>query len=620
MKQYASVGYAPGVSVTADGEDLTFEAAHLRMRARVADQQARRSLLAMARKPVAADSVSAATMAFLRQHRLVTDTTAHPAHLQSLRVHAEASTPLNRGLPYSPEDLAGYEARARTARFVPGTASGTVDLPPALRRRPSFAPFDGPQATCLAASTVMSVLRTLHDPDMRLYPSAGALYPVRLIAEQMQQHASVQTQYDAFSATFRQRKQVRAAGEQELLRLDPTLAAVPTRFWLVADLRDVTAKYGSRGYRYALVEGGHAAQTLIQVLQQAGAETRPFGGFDDAAVARHLQLPDGWVPVCAVGAVPRPGAESFVEAEELRSILVNGQSLYYATAFGAKVKGTQRECGFGVDVTAEGARVRARGELAERLTLVRSRDVLGNSNGMAAHTRFSAAADAALLELYERHCYLRTWFSAIPATRLSVPDTPLAAIVGSLCRSAGVQLTLIDMADPAHQVPAVMAVVHSLRHGGIITASGAGTSEATAAERALREIAKALFYRRVLRKTEAFTSSNPVTAAITAPWEHEAYFAHEQVPPELTGFLTAGTGQRAVASGSMSLERLRTVAAVADLSRHGPDEAVWKIARVTSEELLTVDFGSPSPAFRERIRTVLGDGVDIDARWPHPLG
>ncbi|MEY9809980.1 hypothetical protein [Streptomyces albogriseolus] len=59
---------------------------------------------------------------------------------------------------------------------------------------------------------------------------------------------------------------------------------------------------------------------------------------------------------------------------------------------------------------------------------------------------------------------------------------------------------------------------------------------------------------------------------------------------------------------------------MADLSAHGPDEAAWKIARATSEQLLTVDFGSPSPAFRERIGTVLGDDVDIDARWPHPLG
>ncbi|WP_327348930.1 YcaO-like family protein [Streptomyces europaeiscabiei] len=620
MKQHASVGYAPGVSVTADGESLTFDAAHLRIRARVPDGQARRSLLAMARRPVPGDSVPASTMAFLRQHRLVADGASHPAHLQSLRVHAEASVPLNRGLSYTPQDLVGFVERARTARFLPGSASGTIDLPLALRRRPSFAPFDGHRTSPVSAATVASVLRTLHDPDTRLYPSAGALYPVRLIAEQADQDLSVQTQYEAASGRFRQRTGTWTAAEQETCRLDPTLAAVATRFWLVADLRDVTAKYGSRGYRYALVEGGHAAQTLIQVLQQADVDTRPFGGFDDAAIAQHLRLPDGWVPVCAIGAVPRADGERFAEAEELRSILVNGYPLYYATAFGAKVKGDQRECGFGVDVTADGARLRARGELAERLTLVRSRHVLGNSNGMAAHTRFSAAADAALLELYERHCYLRTWFSAIPTTRLALPDTSLAATVRSLCRSAGVELTLIDLADPAHRVPAVMAVVHSLTHGGVITASGAGTDEASAAERALREIAKALFYRRVLRKTALFTSSNPITAAITEPWEHEAYFAHEQVPSALTGFLTAGAEQREMTSASVSLEGLRSVASVADLSAYGPDEAVWKIARATSEQLLTVDFASPSPAFRERIRTVLGDGVDIDARWPHPLG
>ncbi|WOI63738.1 YcaO-like family protein [Streptomyces fradiae] len=472
----------------------------------------------------------------------------------------------------------------------------------------------------VGVETVMSVMRTLHDPDTRLYPSAGALYPVRLIVEQAQQRQSELTQFDACSGAFRTQSRTWTPAEQDSLRLDPTLAAVRTRFWLVADLRDVTAKYGSRGYRYALIEAGHTAQALIQVLHQTGIDARPFGGFNDAAVSQHLQLPDGWVPVCAVGAVPRPHNESFVEAEELRSILVNGQPLYYATAFGTKVKGNQRECGFGVDITADGARLRARGELAERLTLVRSHQVLGNSNGMAAHTRFDAAADAAVLELYERHCYLRTWFLATSPTRLVLPDTALAATVRSLCRSAKARLTLLDIADPAHGVAAVMAVVHSDTHGGVITSSGAGADEATAAQRALREIAKALFYRRVLRKTAAFTTSNPVSPPITEPWEHEAYFAHEQVPVTLTRFLAANSEQRDLAAASASLAGLRSVVSVEDLSAHGPDETSWKIARATSEQLLTVDFGSPSPAFRERIRTVLGDGVDIDARWPHPLG
>ncbi|WLQ35486.1 YcaO-like family protein [Streptomyces castrisilvae] len=619
MKQHDVVGYAPGVLVTADGERLTFEARHLRLRAHISDRRTRTCLLDMAERPVPRDDVAVTTLAFLLRHGLVT-TAAHPPHLQGLRAHAEASMPLNQGLAYTPQDLAEYVRRARLARFLPGTASGTSDLPLALRRRPSFAPFDGPRAAPVDEAAVLAVMRTLHDPETRLYPSAGALYPVRLIAEQAEPDRSSFTRFDPSSGTFRTRSRARSTEERDALKLDPTLSAVPTRFWLVADLRDVTAKYGPRGYRYALIEGGHTGQALIQVLQHAGIDARPFGGFDDAEVTRHLGLPEGWAPVCAVGAIPRPGTADFLEAEELRSILVNGTPLYYATAFGAKVKGNVRECGFGFDTTADAARLRARGELAERLALVRSRDVLGNSNGMAAHTRFDAAAEAAVLELYERHCYMRTWFTAVSPARLTLPDTPLARSVRSLCRAAGVRLTLVDIADPAYGVAAVMVVVHSDAHGGVVTSSGAGTEEPVAAERALREIAKALFYRRVLLKAPVFAPADPLSAPVTEPWEHEAYFAHEDVPVGLTRFLTDGAGPRDLAAASAPLAGLNRAVTVRDLSEQGPDEAAWKIARATSEELLTVDFGSPSLAFRERIRTTLGDGIDIDARWPHPLG
>ncbi|MGW1180448.1 YcaO-like family protein [Streptomyces drozdowiczii] len=619
MNQHDVVGYAPGVLVTADGERLTFEARHLRLRARIADRRTRDCLLDMAQRPVPREDFAAETLAFLRQHHLVT-AAAHPAHLQGLRVHEEASMPLNRGVPYTPQDLARYVRDARRARFLPGPASGTSDLPGALRRRPSFEPFDGPRTAPLSDDQVLAVLRTLHDPETRLYPSAGALYPVRLVAERAEPARSTFTRYDPSSATFGTRSRETGPEETDGLRLDPTLAAVTTRFWLVADLRDVTAKYGPRGYRYALIEGGHAAQALIQVLQHTGVDARPFGGFDDAAVARHLDLPGGWVPVSAVGARPRTGARDFVEAEELRSLLVNGTPLYYATAYGAKVKDGVRECGFGLDTTADAARLRARGELAERLALVRTRQVLGNSNGMAAHTRFDAAADAAVLELYERHCFMRTWFTAAPPTRLNPPDTPLARAVRSLCRAAGVRLTLVDIADPAHRIAAVMAVVHHDAHGGVLTASGAGPDEPTAAESALREIAKALFYRRVLRKAPVFTPGDPLTGPVTEPWEHEAFFAHEQVPAARTRFLTYGAGPRDLAPDPVPLTGLHALATVRDLSAEGPDATAWKIARAASDRLLTVDFGSPTPAFRERIRTMLGDHVQVDARWPHPLG
>jgi hypothetical protein len=528
--------------------------------------------------------------------------------------------PLNRVGQHSREDLLELQDRARAARFLPGTVPDRVDLPLPLRRSPSFEPFDGPAATPVPNDSLLRVLRTLHDPDSRLYPSAGALYPVRIVVEQRTADGSDLIAFDQATGAFA----TVAAGRPPAggLGLDPTLAVVGTRIWLVGSLVDTTAKYGARGYRYTLLEAGHAAQALIQVLGHAGFDCRPFGGFDDQAVASWLDLDDGVVPLYAIGVTGRAdgtGGKDWVEAEQLRCTMVNGQPLYYANALGPRRDGA-RECGFGVDVSADGARIRARGELAERLALVSTARPIRNSNGMAAHTRLDAAADAAVFELYERHCYLRTWLNGVAPRSLTVPDSPLADTVQALCRSGAARLTLLDITDPSFGAPAVMAVVHGEGHGGIITASGAGADEPEAVARALREIAKALVYRLVLRKTGVFTEDNPVTGEITQPWEHEAWFAHRQVPGELTRFLRGDDAPRPVRSAQTDLTALRAAAVVEDLSADGPDERHWRVARATSDRMLLVDFGSPTPAFRARTRELLGAAVDVDARWPHPLG
>ncbi|WP_406014133.1 YcaO-like family protein [Streptomyces sp. NBC_00984] len=620
MDQDGWFEYSPGVSVTAEDALITFRSPKLRMRVRVPDSELRSRLLKMTENPVSASEIPRDVALSLSEYGLVTRG-AHAAHLQALRMHAESSVPINRGLAYTPDELMQYQKRGHAKRFLPGGVSDGLDLPLSLRRAPSFAPFGGPRAKAVDQGRLWSVMQTLHDPDSRLYPSAGALYPVHLVAEQSGA-AGTRGKLIAFDPSSGRLVSRQAASCTDELGLDPTLAAVATRFWLVADLADATAKYGPRGYRYALIEAGHAAQALIQVLGTAGMDCRPFGGFDDRAVAHHLDLGEGTVPLYAVGAVPADSSSSgtdWVKAEEVKCILANGQSLYYANAYGPKTDGG-RECGFGVDTSADGARLRAKGELAERLALLGSRRRLGNSNGMAAHTRYSAAADAAMYELYERHCFLRTWLTQQTPPGLQPPSSPLTDAVLSLCRSGGVELSLLDIADPVYGVPAVMAVVHAEGHGGIITSSGAGADEPEAAARALREIAKALVYRLVLRKTSVFSEENPVTGTLSQPWEHEAWFAHRRVPVDQTRFLLSAGSPRALRCGSTGIETLRSAITVEDLSVEGPDERRWKIARATSERLLVVDFGTATPAFRSRATEVLGPELDVDARWPHPLG
>ena len=49
-------------------------------------------------------------------------------------------------------------------------------------------------------------------------------------------------------------------------------------------------KYGARGYRYILLEAGHAAQNLCLLASERGLASLCVGGFADAAVNRFLGL------------------------------------------------------------------------------------------------------------------------------------------------------------------------------------------------------------------------------------------------------------------------------------------------------------------------------------------
>ena len=66
-----------------------------------------------------------------------------------------------------------------------------------------------------------------------------------------------------------------------------------------------TRKYGRRGVRYVHIEVGHAAQNLVLQATVLGLGGVTVGAFDDGAVARVLELPDGEVPLYLVPVGPR---------------------------------------------------------------------------------------------------------------------------------------------------------------------------------------------------------------------------------------------------------------------------------------------------------------------------
>ncbi len=76
------------------------------------------------------------------------------------------------------------------------------------------------------------------------------------------------------------------------------VAEAPVVFAVAGVFERTTSRYGERGrFRYVPMDVGHAAQNLLLEAVALGLGSVPVGAFDDAAVARVLQLPPGQEPL-----------------------------------------------------------------------------------------------------------------------------------------------------------------------------------------------------------------------------------------------------------------------------------------------------------------------------------
>jgi SagB-type dehydrogenase family enzyme len=130
--------------------------------------------------------------------------------------------------------------------------------------------------------------------ERRTVPSAGALYPLRLLVL-------------AQSVEGMDRSIFEYQSETGGLKLCPELSppASPSSWFrtkhvayenasavifLVGGFDGICRKYGERGYRYLLLEAGHVAQNICLAATITGIQHVPVGGFDDDTVNEGLGL------------------------------------------------------------------------------------------------------------------------------------------------------------------------------------------------------------------------------------------------------------------------------------------------------------------------------------------
>jgi SagB-type dehydrogenase family enzyme len=194
-------------------------------------------------------------------------------------------------------------------------------LDDALRdRRSQREPFSGEaiDRAELGALLDLSAGVTGGSARLRAWPSAGALHPIDLHALVLVGAGLERGAYKYDPGCHALVRGPTGRGQElegDLLRrtilADTVGGGAALAVVLTAVFERTQAKYGERGYRFVLLEAGHAAQNLLLVAQSMGLAAAPIGGFCEDALARTLGVDpakESPVHVVLFGKPSRPAA------------------------------------------------------------------------------------------------------------------------------------------------------------------------------------------------------------------------------------------------------------------------------------------------------------------------
>ena len=153
---------------------------------------------------------------------------------------------------------------------------------------------------CWAAQGVTEPSRGL-----RTAPSAGATYPLELFvvtADGVSHYVPADHALRPhLTADVRRQLQQAALGQA-------SVGDAPAVFAIAGVVQRTQAKYGPRAERYVAMEAGHAAQNLLLQATALGLGGVPVGAFQDADVAKVLNLPVDFSPLYLIP-VGRPAGK-----------------------------------------------------------------------------------------------------------------------------------------------------------------------------------------------------------------------------------------------------------------------------------------------------------------------
>ena len=202
----------------------------------------------------------------------------------------------------------------------PPHAPQMMPLGEALRSRRTCRDFQpaplslGTLSTLLSAAAGARTDAVYKQQTMRHYPSAGALYPLRLhlVALRVEGLPVGVYHYQAGDHTLHPagppEGDVRPLLERMLGGWDANagVGAASVLFLFTAHLPGITSKYASRGLRFALQESGHLAQNLMLAAAGEGLGSLALGNFLDDCAAEVVGTALDTEPVVYVLACGQP--------------------------------------------------------------------------------------------------------------------------------------------------------------------------------------------------------------------------------------------------------------------------------------------------------------------------
>lgn len=227
----------------------------------------------------------------------------HPAPPELETVDAARRAALARALAAAGSLTLLPAIAAAPADLALGIAArrGGMPLAEALATRRSVRRYGPQPLTLAAAGQLLWAAQGLTAAGRRTAPSAGALYPLELhlVAARIDGLAPGAYRYLPEAHALRgTAADVTPAALQSAALGQASLGMAPVVVAITAVEARSAVKYGTpRAARYAAFEAGAAAQNLALQAVALGLASLVVGGFDDAAVRRALQLPDGEQPL-----------------------------------------------------------------------------------------------------------------------------------------------------------------------------------------------------------------------------------------------------------------------------------------------------------------------------------